>query len=200
MKIITGDKEFFKGIGSIKYEGVESDNPLAFKWYDANKVVAGKTMQEHLRFAVCYWHTFCNTGADPFGPGTKQFLWDANSDAVQRSKDKMDAAFEFITKLGVPYYCFHDIDLVDEGANIKEYESRLQTIVDYAKQKQNASGVKLLWGTANVFSNPRYMNGASTNPDFAAVAYAGTQVKMHWMLPLHWVVKTMCSGVAAKVI
>ncbi|AEV97345.1 xylose isomerase [Niastella koreensis] len=177
MKIITGEKEFFKGIGQIKYEGVESDNPLAFKWYDENRVVAGKTMKEHLRFAVCYWHTFCNTGADPFGPGTKHFAWDANTDAVARAKDKMDAAFEFITKLGVPYYCFHDIDLVDEGANIKEYESRLQTIVDYAKQKQAASGVKLLWGTANVFSNPRYMNGASTNPDFAAVAYAGTQVK-----------------------
>lgn len=177
MKIITGDKEFFKGIGSIKYEGVESDNPLAFKWYDENKVVAGKTMKEHLRFAVCYWHTFCNTGADPFGPGTKHFPWDAAGDANQRAKDKMDAAFEFITKLGVPYYCFHDIDLVDEGANLKEYESRLQSIVDYAKQKQKASGVKLLWGTANVFSNPRYMNGASTNPDFAAVAYAGTQVK-----------------------
>lgn len=177
MKIITGDKEFFKGIGSIKYEGVESDNPLAFKWYDENRIVAGKTMKEHLRFAVCYWHTFCNTGADPFGPGTKHFPWDAAGDAVQRAKDKMDAAFEFITKLGVPYYCFHDIDLVDEGANLKEYESRLQSIVDYAKQKQAASGVKLLWGTANVFSNPRYMNGASTNPDFAAVAYAGTQVK-----------------------
>jgi xylose isomerase len=177
MKIITGDKEFFKGIGSIKYEGLESDNPLAFKWYDENKVVAGKTMKEHLRFAVCYWHTFCNTGADPFGPGTKHFAWDAAGDAIQRAKDKMDAAFEFITKLGVPYYCFHDIDLVDEGANLKEYESRLQTIVDYAKQKQSASGVKLLWGTANVFSNPRYMNGASTNPDFSAVAYAGTQVK-----------------------
>jgi xylose isomerase len=177
MNIITGDKEFFKGIGSIKYEGVESDNPLAFKWYDEGKVVAGKTMKEHLRFAVCYWHTFCNTGADPFGPGTKHFAWDAAGDAGQRAKDKMDAAFEFITKLGVPYYCFHDIDLVDEGANLKEYESRLQSIVDYAKQKQAASGVKLLWGTANVFSNPRYMNGASTNPDFAAVAYAGTQVK-----------------------
>ncbi|WP_205513343.1 xylose isomerase [Longitalea arenae] len=177
MKIITGEKEYFKGIGSIKYEGVESDNPLAFKWYDENKVIAGKTMKEHLRFAVCYWHTFCNTGADPFGPGTKHFPWDAAGDANQRAKDKMDAAFEFITKLGVPYYCFHDIDLVDEGANLKEYESRLQNIVDYAKQKQQASGVKLLWGTANVFSNPRYMNGASTNPDFAAVAYAGTQVK-----------------------
>lgn len=177
MSIITGEKEFFKGIGKIKYEGPESDNPLAYKWYDENRVVAGKTMKEFLRFAVCYWHTFCNTGADPFGPGTRQFAWDASSNTVQRAKDKMDAAFEFITKLGVPYYCFHDVDLIDEGSSIKEYESNLQTIVGYAKQKQAASGVKLLWGTANVFSNPRYMNGASTNPDFAAVAYAGTQVK-----------------------
>jgi xylose isomerase len=177
MKIVTGEKEFFKGIPQIKYEGPESDNPLAYKWYDENKVVGGKTMKEFLRFAVCYWHTFCNTGADPFGPGTKHFAWDASNDANQRAKDKMDAAFEFITKLNVPYYCFHDIDLVDEGSSIKEYESRLQTIVDYAKQKQKESGVKLLWGTANVFSNPRYMNGASTNPEFASVAWAGTQVK-----------------------
>jgi xylose isomerase len=177
MKIVTGDKEFFKGIPQIKYEGPESDNPLAYKWYDENKVIAGKSMKEYLRFAVCYWHTFCNTGADPFGPGTKHFAWDAANDANQRAKDKMDAAFEFITKLNVPYYCFHDVDLVDEGPSIKEYESRLQAIVDYAKQKQQASGVKLLWGTANVFSNPRYMNGASTNPEFASVAYAGTQVK-----------------------
>ena len=177
MSITLGNKEFFPGVGKIPYEGQQSDNPLAFKWYDENKKVAGKTMKEHLRFAVCYWHTFCNTGADPFGPGTKKFPWDAANDAVQRAKDKMDAAFEFITKLGVPYYCFHDIDLVDEGSSLTEYESRLQTIVDYAKQKQSASGVKLLWGTANVFSNPRYMNGASTNPDFAAVAWAGTQVK-----------------------
>jgi len=177
MQVITGDKEFFKGIGQIKYEGPESDNPLAYKWYDENKVVAGKTMKEFFRFAVCYWHTFCNTGADPFGPGTKHFPWDTAAEPLQRAKDKMDAAFEFITKLGVPYYCFHDVDLIEEGATIKEYESRLQSIVDYAKQKQAASGVKLLWGTANVFSHPRYMNGASTNPDFAAVAYAGTQVK-----------------------
>jgi xylose isomerase len=177
MSALIGEKEFFKGIGTIKYESPGSDNPLAYKWYDENKVVGGKTMKEFLRFAVSYWHTFCNTGADPFGPGTKHFPWDANGDAVQRAKDKMDAAFEFFTKLGVPYYCFHDVDLVDEGANLKEYESRLQAIVDYAKQKQAASGVKLLWGTANVFSNPRYMNGASTNPDFGAVAYAGTQVK-----------------------
>jgi xylose isomerase len=177
MSITTGSKEFFPGIGKIRYEGPQSDNPFAYKWYDENRVVAGKTMKEFLRFAVCYWHTFCNTGADPFGPGTKKFPWDIAGDAVQRAKDKMDAAFEFITKLGVPYYCFHDIDLVDEGNSIKEYESHLQAIVDYAKQKQAASGVKLLWGTANVFSNPRYMNGASTNPDFSVVAYAGTQVK-----------------------
>lgn len=177
MSITLGSKEFFPGIGKIKYEGPKSDNPLAYKWYDENQVVSGKTMKDHLRYAVCYWHTFCNTGADPFGPGTKLFPWDGQSDAVARAKDKMDAAFEFFTKLGVPYYCFHDVDLVDEGNSIAEYEKRLQTLVDYAKQKQSASGVKLLWGTANVFSNPRYMNGASTNPDFNVVAYAGTQVK-----------------------
>jgi len=177
MSIVTGSKEFFKGIGQIKFEGHQSDNPLAFKWYDENKVVSGKKLRDHVRFAVCYWHTFCNTGSDPFGPGTKNFPWNASADAVQRGKDKMDAAFEFITKLGVPYYCFHDIDLIDEGDSIAEYEKRLQSIVDYAKQKQSASGVKLLWGTANVFSNPRYMNGASTNPDFSVVAYAGTQIK-----------------------
>ncbi len=177
MTIVTGDKEFFKGIGQIKFEGVQSNNPLAYKWYDENKIVAGKTLKEYLRFAVCYWHTFCNTGGDPFGPGTKNFEWNQSGDPVQRAKDKMDAAFELITKLGAPYYCFHDIDLIDEGNSIGEYELRLQTIVEYARQKQSASGVRLLWGTANVFSNPRYMNGASTNPDFAAVAYAGTQIK-----------------------
>ena len=177
MSITLGNREYFPGISKIKFEGPQSDNPLSFKWYDENKVVAGKSMKDHFRFAVAYWHTFCGTGADPFGPGTKRFPWDANQDAVQRAKDKMDAAFEFITKLGVPYYCFHDIDLVDEGSSLSEYESRLQAIVDYAKAKQQASSVKLLWGTANVFSNPRYMNGASTNPDFNAVAYAGAQVK-----------------------
>ena len=177
MSITLGNKEFFPGIGQIKFEGPQSENPLAFKWYDEKRMISGKSMKDHLRYAVCYWQTFCNTGGDPFGPGTKLFPWDAQSDAIGKAKDKMDAAFEFITKLGVPYYCFHDIDLVDEGHSIAEYEKRLQTIVDYAKQKQAASGVKLLWGTANVFSNPRYMNGASTNPDFAVLAYAGTQVK-----------------------
>lgn len=176
-KIVLGEKEYFKGIGQIKFEGRGSDNPLAYKWYDENAIVAGKTMKDHMRFAVAYWHTFCGTGADPFGPGTKHFAWDVKIDAVPRAKDKMDAAFEFITKLGVPYYCFHDIDLVDEGKSLSEYESNLSAIVDYAKLKQAESGVKLLWGTANVFSNERYMNGASTNPDFAVLAHAGTQVK-----------------------
>ncbi len=173
----TGNKEFFPGIGKIPFEGRDSNNPLAFKWYDENRLIAGKTMKEYFKFAVAYWHTFCNTGADPFGPGTKVFPWDASSDVIQRAKDKMDASFEFITKLGIPYYCFHDIDLVDDADSLKEYEKRLQTIVDYAKLKQADTGVKLLWGTANVFSHPRYMNGASTNPDFHVLSYAAAQVK-----------------------
>ncbi|TCS86054.1 xylose isomerase [Anseongella ginsenosidimutans] len=171
------DTKYFTGIQKIGYEGPESDNPLAFKHYDENRVIAGKSLKEHLRFAVAYWHTFCNTGGDPFGPGTKAFPWDAKADAVDRAKDKMDAAFEFISKIGIPYYCFHDIDLVDEGSSVAEYERRLRAIVDHAKEKQAQTGIKLLWGTANVFSNPRYMNGAATNPDFSAVAYAGAQVK-----------------------
>ena len=176
MLIVKGTREYFPGVGEIKFEGPESDNPLAFKWYDENRIISGKKLKD-IKFAVAYWHSFCNTGGDPFGPGTKVFPWNTSGDSLQAGKDKMDAAFEFMTKLGVPYYCFHDIDLVDEGSSASEYEKRLQTMVDYAKQKQTASGVKLLWGTANVFSNPRYMNGAATNPDFAAVAYAGLQIK-----------------------
>lgn len=169
--ITLGDKEFFKGIGKIKFEGKESKNPLAFKFYDENKLVAGKSMKEHFKFAVAYWHTLCGTGGDPFGPGTKTFPWEKSA------QDKMDAAFEFITKMGIPYYCFHDFDIAEEGKSLAESEKNLRTMVDYAKQKQKASGVKLLWGTANLFSNPRYMNGAATNPDFSVVAYAGAQVK-----------------------
>lgn len=169
---------FFPSIDKIKFEGKDSSNPFAFKYYDENrKLVGGKTMKEYFRFAIAYWHTFCGNGGDPFGPGTKVFPWDAAGDAVQRAKDKMDAAFEFITKIGAPFYCFHDFDLVEEGSSIAESEKRLQAIVDYAKIKQAETGVKLLWGTANVFSNPRYMNGASTNPDFTTLAWAGTQVK-----------------------
>ncbi|WP_018619163.1 xylose isomerase [Spirosoma luteum] len=175
--ITLGDQEYFKGIGAIGYEGPKSKNPLAFKWYNPELVVGGRTLREQLRFSISYWHTFCGTGGDPFGPGTRDFAWDQDNDANVRARLKMDAAFEFITKMGAPYYCFHDIDLVDEGPSAGDYEKRLQAIVDYGQQKQKESGVKLLWGTANVFSNPRYMNGASTNPDFSVLAYAGTQVK-----------------------
>jgi xylose isomerase len=168
---------YFPNIGKIPFEGKESDNPLAFRFYDENRIIAGKTMKEHFKFSIAYWHSFCGTGGDPFGPGTIVHPWDASADPIQRAKDKMDAAFEFITKIGAPYYCFHDIDLIDEGPSLADYEKRMQVITEYAKQKQAESGIKLLWGTANVFSNPRYMNGASTNPDFNVVSWAGTQVK-----------------------
>lgn len=177
MQIITGEKEFFKGIGSIPFEGPGSDNPLAFKFYNENQIVAGKTMKEHLRFAIAYWHSFCGNGADPFGPGTHHYPWDQASDAKQRAKDKADAAFEFITKIGAPYYCFHDVDAIDYTSDPKAYAERLEYITYIFEQKQQASGVQLLWGTANLFSNERYMNGAATNPDFKVVAHAGAQLK-----------------------
>lgn len=176
--IVLGNKEYYKGIGKIKFEGKESDNPLAFKYYNPEQVVAGKTMREHFRFAIAYWHTFCGQGSDPFGPGTQHFPWDEPTDAIAAAKEKADAAFEFITKMGFDYYCFHDYDLVNEGATFAESESRLATITEYLKEKQAASGVKLLWGTANCFSNPRYMNGAATNPDFNVLARAGGQIKL----------------------
>lgn len=177
MSALIGSKEFFPGIGKIKFEGKDSKNPLAFRYYDENKVINGKSMKDYFRFAMAYWHTMCGTGGDPFGPGTKNFPWATGSDALSVAKNKMDAAFEFMTKIGIPFYCFHDFDLIEEGSSLTESEKRLQSIVEYAKEKQKASGVKLLWGTANAFSNPRYMNGASTNPDFNVVAYAGAQVK-----------------------
>ena len=171
-------KEYFKGIDTIKFEGKESDNPLAFKYYNPSQVVAGKTMREHFKFAIAYWHTFCGQGADPFGPGTQNFAWDQSSDPIQAAKDKADAAFEFIGKMGFDYFCFHDYDLVQEAPTFAESEKRLTTIVDYIKQKKVETGIKLLWGTANCFSNPRYMNGASTNPDFNVMARAGGQIKL----------------------
>ncbi len=176
MNYFVGNREFFPGIGKIKFEGPDSRNPMAFKWYDENRVIAGKTMKEHLRFAVAYWHTFCGTGDDPFGPGTQIFPWNDPSDLMDRNKARMDAAFEFITKLGVPFYCFHDTDVVGDGS-VFEIEKRLVKMVDLAKERQDATGVKLLWGTANVFGNPRYMNGASTNPDFNVLTNAAVQVK-----------------------
>ncbi|WP_298767538.1 xylose isomerase [uncultured Polaribacter sp.] len=172
------NKEYFKGINKIQFEGKESDNPMAFKYYNPDQVVAGKTMREHFKFAIAYWHTFCGQGGDPFGPGTQNFAWDQAADPIQAAKDKADAAFEFINKMGFDYFCFHDYDLIQEGATFAESEARLNTITDYIKGKQAESGVKLLWGTANCFSNPRYMNGASTNPDFNVVARAGGQVKL----------------------
>ncbi|PQV51359.1 D-xylose isomerase [Jejuia pallidilutea] len=175
---ILGNKEYFKGIGDIKFEGKDSDNPLAFKYYNPEQVVAGKTMREHFKFAVAYWHTFCGQGADPFGPGTQNFPWDQANDPMQAAKDKADAAFEFITKMGFDYFCFHDYDLVAEGATLAESEKRLADITEYLKGKKAESGVKLLWGTANCFSNPRYMNGAATNPEFNVVARAGAQIKL----------------------
>jgi len=175
---LIGNKEYYKGIGEIKFEGKDSDNPLAFKYYNPDQKVAGKTMREHFKFAVAYWHTFCGQGADPFGPGTQNFPWDQPAGAMDAAREKADAAFEFITKLGFDYFCFHDFDLVREGETFANSEKRLADIVDYIKNKKEASGVKLLWGTANCFSNPRYMNGASTNPDFNVVARAGGQIKL----------------------
>lgn len=177
VKVVTGEKEFFPGIKQIAYEGPESSNQLAFRHYDENKVVSGKTMRDHLRFAVCYWHTFCGTGGDPFGPGTKAFPWLVQSDPMAQAKDKLDAAFEMISKLGVPYYCFHDRDIAPEGSSVEDSEAKLKEIIAAAKVKQQESGIKLLWGTANLFSHPRYMNGASTNPDFNVVTHAAAQVK-----------------------
>ena len=175
--VYIGKKEYFQGINKIPFEGPESRNPLSFKYYDENRIVAGKTMKEHFRFAVAYWHTFCGNGEDPFGDGTVDFEWDTNSNEVEAAKDKLDAAFEFITKLGVPFYCFHDRDLAPEGNSVSESEKNLKTLVELAKEKQEATGVKLLWGTANVFSNPRYMNGATTNPNFDVLPHVAAQVK-----------------------
>jgi len=177
MSVLLGEKEFFKGIGQIKYEGLHSDNPLSYRWYDESKIIAGKPMKDWLRFAVAYWHSFVGNGGDPFGEPTHIYPWNEKQDAVARAKDKADAAFEFITKLGLPYYCFHDVDVVDYTNDVNENDSRLQALTAYLKEKQKTSGVKLLWGTANVFSNKRYMNGASTNPDFHVLSHAAAQVK-----------------------
>ena len=170
-------KEFFPGIGKIQFEGKESRNPLAFRYYDAQKVVLGKTMAEWLKFSMAWWHTLCAEGADQFGGGTKTFPWNGAACPIQAAKDKVDAGFEFMQKIGIEYYCFHDVDLVDEGANVEEYEANLKQIVAYLKEKQAETGIKLLWGTANVFGHKRYMNGAATNPDFDVVARAAVQIK-----------------------
>ena len=170
-------RDYFPQISPIQFEGSDSDNPLAFRYYDKTREVAGKSMADHFKFACAYWHTFTNGGGDPFGGPTRVFPWDAKPDPVARAKDKVDAAFEFMSKMGLDYFCFHDRDLVDEGASLAESERHLQTVSKYAAEKMAETGIKLLWGTANLFSHPRYMNGAATNPDFQVVSYAGAQVK-----------------------
>jgi xylose isomerase len=173
--IYKGKKEVYPGIGKIEYEGKKSKNPLAFRWYNPEEEVRGKQMKDHLRFAVAYWHSFCGDGSDPFGKATRVYPWDdAKND--DKTKQRLDAAFEFITKIGAGYYCFHDTDIVGDGT-VFEIEKRLEKIVPVMKKMQEHTGVRLLWGTANLFSNPRYMNGAATNPDFTVVANAAVQLK-----------------------
>ncbi|MGB8490772.1 MAG: xylose isomerase [Bacteroidales bacterium] len=174
--IYKGNKEAYPGIGKIEYEGKKSKNPLAFRWYNPGEVVSGKTMKDHLRFAVAYWHSFCGDGTDPFGNATHDFSWkDMSID--DRIRTRLDAAFEFITKIGAPFYCFHDVDVVGGDGSVFDIEKRLSTYVPVMKNLQEQTGVKLLWGTANLFSNPRYMNGAATNPDFNVVSNAAVQLK-----------------------
>ena len=170
-------KEYFPQIGKIPFEGTESKNPMAFHYYDPEKVIMGKKMKDWLKFAMAWWHTLGQASSDQFGGQTRSYEWDKAEDAVQRAKDKMDAGFEIMEKLGIEYFCFHDIDLVDEGDTIEEYEARMKAITDYALEKMKGTNIKNLWGTANVFGNKRYMNGAATNPDFDVVARAAVQIK-----------------------
>ncbi len=167
----------FPDVEKIRYEGPDSTNPLAFRWYDEAEVVEGKTMQEHFRFSVVYWHTFRGTGADPFGPGTMLRPWEDGTDSVENAKNRARAAFEFIEKLGAPFYAFHDRDVAPEGATLAESNKNLDAVVAVLKEEQQRTGIKLLWGTANLFSNPRYMHGASTTCNADAFAYAAAQVK-----------------------
>ena len=170
-------KEYFPQIGKIQFEGKDSKNPLAFHYYNPEQVVAGKKMKDWFKFAMAWWHTLCAEGGDQFGGGTKSFPWNGAACPVEAAKNKVDAGFEIMQKLGIEYYCFHDTDLVAEAATAEEYEANLKEVVAYLKQKQAETGIKNLWGTANVFGNKRYMNGASTNPDFNVAARAMLQIK-----------------------
>ena len=170
-------KEFFPEIKKVQFEGKESKNPMAYRYYDADKVILGKPMKDWLRFAMAWWHTLCAEGADQFGGGTKQFPWNTGTDALEIAKNKVDAGFEILEKLGIDYYCFHDVDLIAEGSSVEEYEANMKAIIAYLKEKMAQTGKKLLWSTANVFGHARYMNGASTNPDFDVVARAIVQIK-----------------------
>lgn len=171
------NKEFFPEIKKVQFEGKESKNPMAYRYYDADKIILGKPMKDWLRFAMAWWHTLCAEGGDQFGGGTKQFPWNTGANALEIAKNKVDAGFEIMEKLGIDYYCFHDVDLISEGNSVEEYESNMKAIVAYLKEKMAITGKKLLWSTANVFGHARYMNGASTNPDFDVVARAIVQIK-----------------------
>ena len=171
------NKEYFPEIGKIKFEGKDSKNPLAFHYYNPEQVVCGKPMKDWLKFAMAWWHTLCAEGSDQFGGPTKSFPWNNACCPIEKAKQKVDAGFEIMQKLGIGYYCFHDVDLIDEPATIEQYEADLKEIVAYLKEKQAQTGIKLLWGTANVFGHKRYMNGASTNPDFDVAARAMVQIK-----------------------
>lgn len=172
----TGDREYYGNIGKIRFEGPESDNPLSFKFYEPDRIVAGKKMREHFKFSLAYWHSFMGDGTDPFGGATFDHPWDS-SDPMESARNKADACFEVCTKLGLEYYCFHDRDAAPEGSSVKESEENLRKVTGLLKERQRATGVKLLWNTVNAFHHPRYMNGAATNPDFNVVAHAGAQVK-----------------------
>jgi len=174
---LIGEREYFPSIGPIPFAGPESDDPLAFAWYEAERVVAGRPLREHLRFSVACWHSLLGGGADPFGAATRRLPWNESDDPMRAARERLDALFELVTKLGVPFYCFHDRDLAPEGRDVEESAARLEEMVSRARDKQRASGVRLLWGTANLFSHPRYMNGAATNPDFRVLAHAAAQVK-----------------------
>lgn len=176
-QVYIGSKEYFPEISRIRFEGRDSDNPLSFKFYDEGKVVAGKAMKEHLRFAVAYWHTLTADGSDPFGAGTLSREWNNGGSGLEKAEKKADAAFEFITKLGAPYYCFHDVDAAPDAEDVAEYEDNVAAVTEMLLERQNATGVKLLWNTANLFSHPRYMNGAATNPEFDILARGAVQVK-----------------------
>jgi xylose isomerase len=199
--VITGDKEYFKGIGQIKFEGPDSDNPLAFRYYDEKRVVGGKPMKEILRFACAYWHSFVGNGGDPFGEPTHIYPWNEKSDPVARAKDKMDAAFEFLTKINLPFYCFHDVDVVDYGNDVAENEKRLEALVQYAKGKQKASGIKTAVGYSQPVLEQKVYERCGNQSGFSCIGACGCAgEKRHWTPPSHWVARTMCSGAEEKVI
>lgn len=171
---------YFPDVPTIPFEGPESRNPLAFRYYNPDEMIEGQSMRDLLRFSVCYWHTFRGTGGDPFGPGTAVRPWEDGTDSVDMAVKRVDVAFEFISKLGVDFYCFHDRDVSPEGSSLKETNGNLDRVVARLKEKQEETGIKLLWGTANLFSNPRFMHGAATSCNADVFAYAAAQVKKRW--------------------